>query len=67
MAVTAPVWLETYEDLGVEGLAAENPKPEVGTRTQLTLTLYNKESIPFHVNSVEFSPEGQLAETLAEP
>lgn len=67
VAVTAPVWLETYGDLGVEDFAAENPKPEVGARAQLTLTLYNKESIPFHVNSVEFSPEGQPAETLAEP
>ena len=37
VAVTAPVWLETYEDLGVEDFAAENPKPEVGTRAQLTV------------------------------
>ena len=67
VAVTAPVWVESYEDLGVESFTSANPKPDVGTQTQLTLTLYNRESAAFTVESVEFTAGEQVLASLADP
>ena len=67
VAVTAPVWLETYEDLGVESFEADQRKPEIGTTAQLTLTLYNHEMVPFVVESVEFTAGEELLSTVLEP
>ena len=67
VAVTAPVWLETYEDLGVENFTAEDPEPVAGTQSRLILTLYNHEMAAFAVQSVEFTAEGDALETCREP
>ena len=67
VAVTAPVWLESYEDLGVESFSADNPKPDVGTQVSLKLKLYNHENAPFRVESVEFTAGEQLLETVLLP
>ncbi len=67
IAVTAPVWVESYEDLGVADFAADNPKPDVGTEATMTLTLYNEESAAFAVESVAFFAGEQLLVTVLEP
>ncbi len=54
-AVTAPVWLERYEDLGIRDLTADVDKPVQGTEVNLSLTLYNEENLPFVVEQVTFA------------
>ena len=66
-AVTAPVWVDRYEDLGIADLTADVEKPEQGTETLLTLSLFNNESIPFVVESVTFSVGSQVIDTLSVP
>lgn len=55
VAVTAPVWLERYEDLGIRDLTADTEKPLQGTEVNLSLTLFNQENLPFVVESVTFT------------
>lgn len=59
VAVTAPVWVESYEDLGISSFTADNSKPDQGTGVALTLTLFNHESVPFVVERVSFSVGSQ--------
>ncbi len=67
VAVTAPVWLESYEDLGVESFSAEDLNPTVETEAVLTLTLYNHERAAFVVEAAEFFAGEQRLETIIEP
>lgn len=67
IAVTAPVWLESYEDLGVQDFVAETTEPELGTETELILTLYNDETAELTVDSVEFTAGEEVLATLAAP
>lgn len=55
VAVTAPVWVETYEDVGISDLTADKEKPVQGETVALDLTLFNHESLPFVVESVTFA------------
>ena len=66
-AVTAPVWVDSYEDLGITDLTVDVEKPDQGTETVLTLTLFNQEDLPFVVESVVFSIGDQVLETVTAP
>ena len=67
VAVTAPVWVDSYEDLGIENLTASVDKPVQGGETLLTLTLFNREDQPFVVESVEFSAGTGVTERITAP
>ena len=67
VAVTAPVWLDSYEDLGIESLTTAEEKPLQGAETTLTLTLFNQEDLPFVVESVTFSRDSEEIETVTAP
>ena len=67
VAVTAPVWVDTYEDLGITEFASDVEKPEQGTDAALTLTLYNHEHLPFVVETVVFSIGDKIVETILDP
>ncbi len=59
-AVTAPVWVDYYEDLGIRSLEENNGQAE--------LTLFNEESADFLLEAVRLIPEAQgLAQQPAEP
>lgn len=66
-AVTAPVWLDTYEDLGITDLCSDAEKPIQGTAANLSLTLYNHENLPFVVEKVVFSTGTQEIQQLFDP
>ena len=55
VAVTAPVWVETYEDVGISDLTADVASPVQGETVALDLTLFNHENLPFVVESVTFA------------
>ena len=67
VAVTAPVWVDSYEDLGIENLTASVDKPVQGGETLLTLTLFNQEDQPFLVESVTFSTDSRVIGRIAAP
>ena len=67
VAVTAPVWVDSYEDLGIENLTASQEKPLQGEETTLMLTLFNQEDQPFVVESVVFSRGTEAIETVTDP
>ena len=50
-AVTAPVWVDDFTDMGILNLTADPVEPLAGGAVTLTLELYNREEIPFRVTS----------------
>lgn len=51
-AVTAPVWVDDYTDMGIAGFTADSSNPLVGQMLTLTLDLFNWEEVPFEVTGV---------------
>ena len=58
VAVTAPVWLESTENLGISGLTCETQVPVQYEAVSLTLTAYNRENTDFLVESLEILADG---------
>lgn len=67
IAVTAPVWVDSYEDLGIRRFTAEEEKPVTGESVQLTLELYNQESVPFLVDSITFRQGDEVLYRVGNP
>lgn len=67
-AVTAPVWVDSFADMGIRSFSADTDAPLVGQTIRLTLELFNNEEMPFEVNSVTLQCNGKEAGsfTLAE-
>ena len=73
-AVTAPVWVDDFEDMGIASFAAETQRPSAGQTVTLTLALYNREEVPFEVSGAalyrgsqklgEFTAAGGLSYTF---
>lgn len=52
IAISAPVWVETFSDMGIGEFSAEEAVPTAGKPLTLDLTLYNREPVPMSVRSV---------------
>ena len=52
-AVTAPIWIDDTEHLGISGFTCETAVPVQNKDLTLALTLFNRESSPFLVDSLE--------------
>ena len=61
VAVTAPVWVDSFTDMGIHSFSAETDTPEAGQAVDLTLKLYNYEEVPFCAESVALLCNGQKA------
>lgn len=59
VAVTAPVWVDDYADMGIEHFTADTDNPLTGQTVTLTLELYNREEIPFEVTGVSLYRGGE--------
>ena len=74
VAVTAPVWVDAFTDMGIGDFSAETASPLAGQTVNLTLLLYNREEIPFEVTGAalyrggeklgDFSAAGNLRYTF---
>lgn len=53
-AVTAPVWVEGFENMGIVSLSSDTEIPIQGQPLELTLELYNEERVDFALTSVEW-------------
>lgn len=60
VAVTAPVWVETSENLGISGLTCETPVPVQREAVSLLLELYNREHTDLLVESVKILADGAV-------
>ena len=67
IAVTAPVWLENYEDLGIADFSSDVSTPMQGEAVTLSLTLFNHEDLPFLLENVTFSAGSQVIKSLDNP
>ena len=67
VAVTAPVWLERYEDLGISGFSADTSLPVQGKELALTVELYNSEKIELPLHSAQLMVGGQTVYTQTDP
>jgi len=66
-AVTAPVWVEGYENMGISGFSAGTDTPFQDQPVTLTLSLYNDESVAFSLDTVEFYADRQRIHTIEAP
>ena len=53
-AVTAPVWVDSYEDMGIRSFTASQTDPVQEREVTAALELYNQEAVPFLLESLEF-------------
>ena len=59
VAVTAPVWVDDYTDMGIEDFTVSSDNPLAGQGVTLTLELYNREEIPLEVTGVSLYRQGE--------
>ena len=59
VAVTAPVWVDAFTDMGIGDFSAETASPLAGQTVNLTLLLYNREEIPFEVTGAALYRGGE--------
>lgn len=62
-AVTAPVFLETWDDMGIASIEAA-PVTTAGEEAQITVTLYNNEPEPLYLSGVTLTADGK---TMTDP
>lgn len=65
-AVTAPVWIDAEEDVGILAFTADSTQPEPGQEVELTLSLYNNEKTTVTVEKIEFFAEDTAFYTTRE-
>lgn len=53
VAVTAPVWVEGFENMGIDSFTADTSLPIQGKDLTLTLELFNEEPVEFSLTTVE--------------
>lgn len=62
-AVTAPVWMEGYDDLGIAELVSDTQAPARGEEISLTVELYNREPVDFTVDTLRVYADDTLIHT----
>ena len=66
VAVTAPVWVETYENIGIRSFTSSEEYPEQGKEAVLTVELYNEESVAARIGKIELWAGETLLETVTD-
>ena len=67
VAVTAPVWMDGYDDIGIESFTSDTLTPVRDEEIGLTVTLYNDEPVDFIVESLKLYADDTLVETVSDP
>lgn len=60
ITVTAPVWTESYDDLGISRFTADTLTPIQGQELELSATLYSNEYVDWDIEKIEFFLNSQL-------
>ena len=67
VAVTAPVWMDGYDDIGIESFTSDTAAPVRDEEIGLTVELYNDEPVDFIVESLSLYADDTLVETVSDP
>lgn len=67
VAVTAPVWMDGYDDIGIGSFTSDTLTPVRGEKIGLTVELYNDEPVDFAVESLSLYADDKLVETVSKP
>lgn len=66
VAVTAPVWMDGYDDIGIERFISDTAAPARDEEIGLTVELYNDESVDFIVESLSLYADETLVSTVSD-
>lgn len=66
VAVTAPVWMDGYDDIGIESFTSDTLTPARDEEIGLTVELYNDESVDFIVESLSLYADETLVSTVSD-
>ena len=67
VAVTAPVWMDGYDDIGIGSFTSDTDAPARDEEIGLTVELYNDEPVDFIVESLSLYVDDKLVETVSKP
>lgn len=67
IAVTAPVWMERYDDMGIDSFASDTSAPVRGEEIGLSMQLFNHEPVDFTLDSLTFYADDTPISTLTDP
>ncbi len=59
IAISAPVWAETFSDMGILEFSTAEAAPTAGKALTLDLTLFNREPVPMNVQSAALYQGGK--------
>ena len=66
VAVTAPVWMDGYDDIGIERFISDTAAPARDEEIGLTVTLFNDEPVDFAVESLSLYADETLVSTVSD-
>ena len=67
VAVTAPVWMDGYDDMGIECLTSDTLTPVRDEEIGLTVELYNDEPVEFDLDELSLYVDDTLVKTVSRP
>ena len=67
VAVTAPVWMDGYDDIGIESFTSDTAAPVRDEEIKLTVELYNDEPVDFIVESLSLYADGKEVCAVSDP
>ena len=66
VAVTAPVWMDGYDDIGIGSFTSDTDAPARDEEIGLTVTLFNDEPVDFAVESLSLYADETLVSTVSD-
>lgn len=66
VAVTAPVWMDGYDDIGIGSFTSDTDAPARDEEIGLTVTLFNDEPMDFAVKSLSLYADETLVSTVSD-
>lgn len=67
VAITAPVWMDGYDDIGIDSFTSDTLTPVRDEEIKLTVTLYNDEPVDFLVESLKLYAGGKEVCAVSDP
>lgn len=66
VAVTAPVWMDGYDDIGIGSFTSDTLTPVRDEEIGLTVELYNDESVEFDLDALSLYADETLVSTVSD-
>lgn len=66
VAVTAPVWMDGYDDIGIDSFTSDTLTPARDEEIGLTVELYNDEPVEFDLDALSLYADETLVSTVSD-